>query len=508
MRATNQAMARFGTFVLAALLTGVCFGQIADPLDPTPTFTRTKPVGPVIEARPGNSTTLDIFGCVDRALRANDELQAARLRSDELQGLKKQALSTGLPTLDLVGDWSRGRDPRFALDSTFGGGGGEGGFAPPPGSPDWFHDWLDGFGSLIPPAEDIPAQTYWTTNLNLNWTINPIQIMGATGAARLSIDQQELAVRAVENTTAERTVEAYYSIIRSAERIHAVEAELANQTELLDIMSMRYELGMATRLDTLQAAVTLANIRPQLSIARANLRNEGSRLNALMGRRPEDPLQISNEQVVEDDPLIEITALEMAQNRPDITAKALFVDILRKNRQAQVADNRPYLTMFGSYGYVGRTADTMFDNGHDSWRAAVALNIPLFDGMYTRGRVAETEGKIRRTEAELTGWRRDVQVEVMEILANLGMARQVLDAVILNQQRSEEVLEESLLMLQLGKINYLDVLVSESNRAEARSNVIDARYEVLVLTASLKRALGYSPLVGLTDIPGLVPEVN
>jgi outer membrane protein TolC len=63
-------------------------------------------------------------------------------------------------------------------------------------------------------------------------------------------------------------------------------------------------------------------------------------------------------------------------------------------------------------------------------------------------------------------------------------------------------------MLQLGKINYLDVLVAEANRAEAQSNVIDARFEVLILTSSLKRAIGFSPLVALRDIPGLVQEVN
>ncbi len=110
-------------------------------------------------------------------------------------------------------------------------------------------------------------------------------------------------------------------------------------------------------------------------------------------------------------------------------------------------------------------------------------------------------------QAEQTGNRRLVQVEVLELLANLRLARGVLEAVVLNQTRSEEVLDESLLMLELGKINYVDVLVSESNRAEARSNVIDARYEVLTITASLKRALGYSPLVSLNSIPDLVTEV-
>jgi outer membrane protein TolC len=64
-----------------------------------------------------------------------------------------------------------------------------------------------------------------------------------------------------------------------------------------------------------------------------------------------------------------------------------------------------------------------------------------------------------------------------------------------------------MLRLELGQARYLDVLLAESNRAQARSNVIDARFEVLRRTASLKRALGYSPLTPLTEIPGLVAEV-
>jgi outer membrane protein TolC len=460
--------------------------------EPAPIFTRSEPLGPTITARPGSDEVLDLNACVAEALRTNDALTAERLRRRELEGKMKQALATGLPTLDLVGDWTRSRDPSFALDSTFGN----------------LDSGMGDLGFAFPGPGEIPAQTFLRTNLNLSWTINPVQILGAVGAARLGIDQQELAITSVEQSTAETTTAAYHRIIRAAEKIQAVRAELANQNELLDIMKMRYELGLATRLDTLQAAVTLANIRPQLSIAQADLRNEGSRLNALMGRRPEDPIGIANSQVVERDPIVEQTALELAQMRPDIVATALFVDILRKNRQAQVSESRPYLTVNGAYGYVGKTFDSVFDDGHDAWRASVALNVPLFDGLRTKGLVIETDGRIRRTEAELTGRRRDVQVEVLEILANLRMARQVLAAVLLNLERSEEVLDESLLMLQLGKINYLDVLVSESNRAQARSNVIDARYEVLRLTAALKRALGYSPLVALADIPGLVPEVN
>ena len=313
-----------------------------------PTFTRAEPLGPIIKARSGSPEVLDLEACVQEALLTNDQLVAERLRGAELAGQMKQALSTGLPTLDLVGDWSHGRDPSFALDSTFGGGGDGGSFGSVPGADPWFDDWLTGFGSLIPAPADIEAQTFWRANANLNWTINPLQIMGAVGAAKLGISQQELEVTAVEHDTANRTLVAYYSIVKGAERIRAVEAELANQSELLDIMTLRYEMGMATRLDTLQAAVTRANIVPRLSIAVAGLRNEGSRLNALMGRRPETPLSIANDQAIETDNVNDEVALKLAQMRPELAASDMFVGILHKQRQAEIAENRPYLTLFGS----------------------------------------------------------------------------------------------------------------------------------------------------------------
>ena len=460
-----------------------------------------------IVAREGGAARLDLAACVRVALDSNEFLQAERLRMAELAGQMDQALSTGLPTLDLVGGWTRSRDPSFALDSTFGGDSG-GTFAPPIGADPWFDDWLAGFGSLIPAVEDIPAQAFLRTSLNLNWEINPLKISGAVGAAKLGVQRQEAMLVMVEQQTVESTVAAYYSIIKAAQRVDAVKAQLANQTELLEIVKIRNEMGLATALDTLQAAVSLANVQPQLSIARATLRNEGARLNALMGLPPQSPLEIANQQVVEMDTLHQERALELGQLRPDLQVASIFTDILRRNRKAQIADNRPYLTIGGSYGYVGKTTDTLFDQGHESWRASVALNVPVFDGLLTRGLVAETQAKIRRSEKELSGNRRQVEVEILEILANLMMAREVLTAVELNLTRSEEVLEESLLMLQLGKTSYLDVLVAEANRAQARGNVINARYEVLVLTASLKRALGFSPLNPLAAIPGLVVEVD
>jgi outer membrane protein len=279
---------------------------------------------------------------------------------------------------------------------------------------------------------------------------------------------------------------------------------VASQREFLEVSKLRFDLGMATDLDTLQAAVALANTQPDLRLARRGLRNAGARLNALMSRSPESPLAVRNEQVIERDSVNTERALELAVQRPELEQIALFSDILRRNRQAQKADMRPYISVDGAYGYVGRDLNTLTDKGHDFWQAAVAVNVPLFDGLLTKGKVEETEASIRRTEAELSDQRRLVRVEVLELLTNLETAQQNLRAAELNLQRAEEALDRMIMEYRLGRADYLSALDAEANRSQARSNLIQARYEVLTLTASLKRAIGYSPLLPLTAIEGLV----
>jgi len=485
-----------GHLARAALMAAVCLGAAIPAAAADEPVPATLDIGPgaVIAARPGAAETLDLETCAQRALDGNDLLQAERFRRRELDGQMKQALATGLPTLDATGTWSRGRDPSFALDSSFGGG--DSGSA--------LIDSLFGGFSFIPPPEDIPAQTYWRSSLNLSWTLNPIKILGAIGAAGQGIRRQDLALLGAVHQTEQDVVAAYHGVVLAAEQLAAVEAEVRNQQEFLDIARLRFGLGMVTELDTLQAAVAAANLSPQLRQAQQGLRTAGARLNAVMGADPEAPLSVRNEQRVEADDVSRETALALAARRPDVMQAEVMSDLLRQNRRAQKSEMRPYLSMLGSYGYIGRRLKDLDDTGHDFWSASVALNVPLFDGLLTRGLVQQTEASILRTESERNGLLRQARVEVLDLLDGRDAARDNLRAAELNMDRAEDLLETSILMLRHGKADYLSVLQSEAERSRARTNLIQARYDVLTTTASLKRAIGVSPLLPLAAVDGLV----
>lgn len=445
---------------------------------------------------------LGLDGCIAMALEGNDLLRAERWRRRSLDGQMKQALATGLPTLDASGSWIRSRDPSFALDETFSGGG-DGDAGGGGGSP--LDSLFAGF-DFLPAPEDIPAQSFWRASLDLNWMINPALIFGAVGAAGSGIRHQEAVLAEVENATVEGVMRAYHGMILAHEQLEAVRADRANQEELLEILRLRFESGMATELDTLQAAVAVANIDPQIHAAERALRKAAAQLNAAMGREPTTPLAIRARQQVELDPISRDTILQLLEDRPDLRQMRIMDDLLRQNRRVQKAKMRPYLSMHGSYGLVGRTLGGMNDTGHDFWSASVALTVPLFDGFLSGGEVQESDASIARNQAELEGKRRQARVEALDLLAGVAAARGTLHAAQLNMTRARELVASSKMMLRLGKIDYLSMLQAETNWARARANLIQARFDLLTQTAALKRAVGVSPTVPLADLPRLAAQ--
>ena len=448
-----------------------------------------------VEAVPGAGSPLALDDCIEAALESNAGLRSAREGTAELAGRKKQAVAIGLPTLDATGTWSRGREPSFALDQTFGGGGSDGDSEPT--TP--LDSLLAGF-DFIPAPEDIPAQTFWRTSLNAHWEVQPSLIYNAVGAASLGIRHQEVAILDAEHRTVEEVTKAYHAVVMAGEQLDALSADSAAKKEFLDITRRRLHLGYSTPLDTLRARVAYANLMPQQRSAAQALRDAGSNLNVLMGLAPQTPLYVFSEAPLETVPVSADQALAGVRTRPDLEQLELYARILRKNRGAIKAEHRPTVSADAAYGYVTGEFGDLFDKGHDFWNASVTLRVPLFDGLRTKGRVQEAEAQVRRAYLEHENASRLARLEVLSLLGELEAARANHTAAQLNLVAAEDALDQIRLRYELGKADYLSVLDVQADRFLARSNLIMTRNEVLSLTASFKRALGFCPARPLAEI--------
>ena len=93
-----------------------------------------------------------------------------------------------------------------------------------------------------------------------------------------------------------------------------------------------------------------------------------------------------------------------------------------------------------------------------------------------------------------------IRDEVLDAVESLEIARVNLRAATLNLERADDAYTQISLRYELGKADNLDVLNAQSERFTARSTLIEARYDVLVSLATLKRAVGVSPALPLTAV--------
>lgn len=467
--------------------------------------------GDVVTPLPGSEDPpLELIHCMELALQANESLRQQRAGIDELGGRKTQAISTGLPRIEVQGAFSRGRDPSFALDETFAGGGN-------PYQPviDYVDPLFDATGvtppdvdasessAFFPAPEDIQAQTFWRTYLDGYWELRPTQVWRAVNAADDAILQQEARVTDTANRTIEAVVRSFHNVILAQERVDAMQREIDARVEFLDVTRRRFQLEFATPLDTLQAAVGVANLMPELRRRRFELRRAAQDLNQLLGRDPMTPIAVVASFPIEDEVIEQETALSLAARRPDLLAQEAQSKIIELQRGVAAAERHPYLSAEGQWGFVTRDLEDLTDSGHDFWRVGLTLHIPIFTALSPRGQIKEAEAQLVMNEAEVRKLRRQVRDEVVVALGDLEIARENLSAARLNMAQAEQAYTQVSLRYELGKADRLEVLNAQSARFVARTTLIQARFDVLATTATLKRAVGVSPSRQLSVIPEL-----
>jgi outer membrane protein TolC len=457
-----------------------------------------------LEALPGGAPPETLADCIRSAREGNPELARRKLNGEELRGQGWQAVATGMPSLDLSGTWSRSRDPSFLLDESFSGGGDPGTGTLSPDAQAVLDELAPIFA--FPDPGDLEAQTFWRAALSADWELNPFRVTNSMSAVKVRLRQQDADLQDTDHRVVEETLRTFHEVSLHHERVEAMAAEVAAREEFLDITRRRFELELATELDTLEAAVSLANLLPESRRARTDLRNTASRLNLVMGRDPTAPLTIVPVEAIETEPVPVEEAMSLLQSRPDLVSRDLQVEFLRKRRGVERAELRPFLSASGAYGYVSRTLDDLGDT--DYWRADVSLIVPLFNGFATKGRVQELNATIAIAERDLQEARRQARLEVATTLEEREAARESWEAASLTLDAAERALELTTMRFDLGQDDFVDVLNAQSQRFDARRNLIEARYDLLVQTAALKRSLGSDPTLPLSQVREPEPEAD
>ncbi len=330
---------------------------------------------------------------------------------------------------------------------------------------------------------------------NFGATVNLADI----AKARLSLRQSRLEVRKeVLDVIAEAEIR-YWSLAAARARKLLYDTNLTLSESLLDENKARERVGLATRLEVLQAEASLAARSEDVILAQQQVENSEDRLRTFLGDLDYDPQDALNVA-----PLPEINP--PVPNFRDSVRSALAQDmdtqiqyeIIEKRRiDKQVAQNQtlPSLDLTAGVGLLGRDGEptqsyenTYTGSGY-AWNTGLELSFPW--GMRAaRAELNSTRLDIRREETRLA--------EIQQIL--LLNLREAWRAVVAGKERTattraslvlnEESFVRERARYDAGASTFRNVLEAQRDFDEAKIRHLDAMVDLIRATIRLSRLDG------------------
>jgi len=346
----------------------------------------------------------------------------------------------------------------------------------------------------------------WSTPLLQPWNVNQTQHMfmfsqniPAKGKRELryvvasdEVDIQNLLVEAKKREISAMVRQAFYKLLRTYDelRIHHDQAALAEQT--IEATRIQYTNGKATQRDVLQAGVAYSRLAEHLIMFNREADAARSELNTLMGRSPDEPLEVEGEyQIVATLPSQNELQMIAAKSRPELIALEAMqkqgghkVELAQKNM-------KPDYTI--SAGYMLMPPGGMNRNG---WLAEISMTLPWLyrakhdsEVVQAHEETAGTQAEYQKQKALIAKEIRDAVIRAESAIKIVTLYRETLKPDLQNLTKAATV------AYQTNQAGLLGVLDSQSMSIDGEYALFEALLEYEQSIAEVERAIG-APLPG------------
>jgi NodT family efflux transporter outer membrane factor (OMF) lipoprotein len=294
-------------------------------------------------------------------------------------------------------------------------------------------------------------------------------------AARLQASQADLAAARL---SAQATLTQSYFALRAAETQQAViERSIAGYQRSLELTEVRYQGGVASQSDVLQARTQLKTAQVQL-IEAGNQRAQAEHAIAVLLGQPPSALNLAtgNRTGLPVPPAVPaLLPSTLLQRRPDIRAAAQRVEAARA--QIGVADAAvfPSLTLSASGGLRHSQIDQLFSASSLIWSLGAALSQKLLDGGAQQAAVEQARAGADQAAAT---YRQTVLTAFQEVEDNLLLADRLQAQLALQREALDHArrnLEITQDQYRVGTVSYLNVVTAQNTALSSERTLLDVQ---------------------------------
>jgi outer membrane protein TolC len=408
---------------------------------------------------------LSLQEAIQLAIQNNLSTLLARERRQEARGIRQQFLSPLLPNVS-------GATYQATMTLNLAALGFEPGTFP-------------GIRTFVGPFNNFDARARLVQSI---FDLSAISNYRASRAGVRVAEYEELLAR---EQVATGTTVLYLEALRTKRSVSAAEANVALAQALLKLAQDQRNAGVATGLDVTRAETRLAEEQVRLAQAQTAVEQAQLNLQRVIGLTLgvtltlTDPLRFEEESL----PAPEVAIAQAVHDRPEVRLAEEQIRVTQLERAAVRAEYLPSLEFVGDYGVSGITPT---NTDLPTRRAAIQLNVPIFNGGLTRGRLTVATSRERQAELEFSNVRGQVEEDVRLAIVTLRTAAAQVRAADDSVRLAQRELDMSRDRFSAGVANNLEVIIALTTLANARDAQTLALAQYNAARANLAAALGHA----------------
>jgi outer membrane protein len=410
-------------------------------------------------------TALSLADAIDLAMQNNLATLLAQERKLEARGFEKESLAGLLPNVSAAAYQANLTLNLAAL-----------GFQP---------GTFPGIKTFIGPFNNFDAR------VRLQQTIFSLSAIRYYQAGRAGVRVAEMQEQLAREQVAIFTALTYLETLRSDRALLAANADVDLAQALLVLAQDQRTAGVATGVDVTRAETRLAQQQFRLTQSQTAVEEARLQLQRVVGLPLGSTFTLTDEMrfINEVLPSIDSAVTQAEQDRPEVRIAAAQVDLLDYQRRAARAELLPNLEFLGDYGVSGITPT---NSDLPTRRAAVQLNVPIFNGGLTQGRIAVAASQKRQSELELSSTRGQIEEDVRLAFAALHTTADGVRAADKLLELAQRELEMARDRFRAGVADNLEVISAQTALAEARAEQVSALAQYNATRLNLAAALGHA----------------
>jgi outer membrane protein TolC len=306
--------------------------------------------------------------------------------------------------------------------------------------------------------------------------------------ARYGLKASILETKRIKNLIALEFIDAYFDLLKSKSLLDVSSKEVERLESHLKDTTAMYEEGLITKNDLLQAEVMLADARQKRIDAENLYKLRQSRLNMLLLRDLNNPVEAEN---IQWHPFTDYNLEDAWQNaiqqRPELKTLDAEIALTRSEIKSLKAEYLPTLFVSGGYEYQ----ENRFMVHEGNWSMVGGINLNLSSGGLTRSSIRQKMAQLKAIEIKKEKLIDSIRLEVKEAFLKLHSTQNRVKVTQKAVEQAEENLRLQRLRYKEGVGTATEVTDAVTLLTRAETNYLLALYESFKAEARLIYTMGF-----------------